>query len=388
MLRIITRVGCGALAALLAAGTNAQPLPWTGAPAPRVISKVIRRSPYELSIHLTVNGHPLTLDRSGVCSLVVTRYHDWPVPARSSWQWSDDIPHAAAVILPDQEGFVIQLPELCFWPRPGETGREQRAKPPLISQGTLDRFIPTVVWTRNARHIDSFEMYTAITGGALPSRHVRVNSIGVRAPGSQSHPIPATAAETALAERFNSAYLNGAGATYVAHAAYVRPVSGWEKDLQARTYFARHGGLLFIPAPGSPLAEPPDVANVYRALSKHLNIVDWGPAGAASYEVPMVLKGNDWVLDPSQRGVRIYYRYSEVQRVPGQRYYRIVIKRPGWGPEAPLLYKGFRLYPPMNGRQRTRYLQAHQDVRQVTDGRLFDPEASVLIGVGVFEMSR
>lgn len=79
--------------------------------------------------------------------------------------------------------------------------------------------------------------------------------------------------------------------------------------------------------------------------NRRSNIVQPGLAGGISYEVPMV-----------------------------------------W--EAPLAYKGFTLFPPMYARQRKRYLLTHTDVKQITDGRLFDPQASVLIGVGLFEMSR
>ena len=353
---------------------------------PRVSTKVLRRSPYELTVHLTVDGRPMTIDRPGVCSLVLTRYHNWPVPARSSWQWSDDIPYATAVILPDHEGVVIHLPELCFWPQRGETGRQQRATAPLITQATLAQVIPTVIWTRDVRHIDSFELYTSIKTGRLGPRHVWVDSIGVRVPGSGSHPTPPTPEEVALAKRFSN--LTGGGVNYVAHAAYVWPVSGWDQDPVARAYFARHKGLLFIPARGSPLVEPPDVANVYGILMKHRNVIHSGLANGILHEVPMVRQGNDWLLDPKLRGVEIYYAYSEAQRVPGQRYYRVVIKRAGGGTDAPLTYKGFKLFPPMNRRQRKRYLQSHTDVKQLTEGSLFDPEASVLIWVGSFEMSR
>ena len=355
---------------------------------PRVSSKVLRRSQYELTIHLSVDGHPMTIDRTGVCSLILTRYHNWPVPARTSWQWSDDIPYATAVILPDHEGVVIQLPELCFWPQRGQSGRQQRATAPLITQATLAQVVPTVIWTRDARHIDSFELYTSIKGGTIGPRHAWVSSISVRVPGPESHATPATADEAALANRFSLTHLAGGGVNYVAHAAYVWPVSAWDEDPVARSYFARHPGLLFIPARGSPLVEPPDVANVYDVLMKHRNVVHAGLAGSIFYQVPMVRKGNDWVLDPKLRGVQIYYDYSEVQRVPGQRYYRVVVKRTGWGTEAPLTYKGFKLFAPMNGKQRKLYLQSHTDVKQVRDGRLFDPQASVLIGVGFFEMSR
>ncbi len=389
MHRIITRVGCMALTAfLLAASMSARSLPRQDILMPRVSSKVLKRSPYELTIHLTVDGRPMTIDRTGVCSLILTRYHNWPVPSRTSWQWSDDIPYATAVILPDREGVVIQLPELCFWPQRGQTGRQERATAPLITQATLAQFIPTVIWIRDAHHVDSFELYTPSKGGTRGPRHAWVNSISVRLPGSESHTTPATPDETALANRFSLTHLASGSVNYVAHAAYVWPVAAWDKDPVARTYFARHKGLLFIPAPGSPLVEPPDVANVYGVLLKHRNIGRLGLAGGISYEVPMVFKGGAWVLDPKLRGVEIYYDYSEVQQVPGQRYYHIVVKRAGWGTEAPLAYKGFTLFPPMYARQRKRYLQTHADVKQITDGRLFDPEASVLIGVGFFEMSR
>lgn len=387
MLGIITRVIYGALAALLAVSTSARSPPWPNAMMPRVTSQIIAQAPYELTILLTVDGHPMTIDRSGVCSLVVTRYHNWPVPATSSWQWSDDIPYAAAVILPDHEGIVIQLPELCFWPYRGETRRQERATPPLIDHVTLARTIPTVIWIKDVRHIDSFELYTSIKDGAVGPRHVWVNSISVTPPGVGLHPTPATSEEASLAKRFSLSHLEGGNVNYVAHAAYVWPVSAWSKDPVALTYFAQHKGLLFVPARGSPQLESPDVASVYNILLKHLNVVP-GVANATLYEIPMVRRGNDWVLDPKLRGVRVYYDYSEVQRVPGQRYYRIVIKRPGWGTEAPLTYKGFKLFSPMYRRQRELYLQSHTDIKEVTDGRLFDPQSSVLIGVGVFEMSR
>jgi len=381
------QAGCIALALLLAVSTRADSFPWQYSNAPGVSSKVIKRTPYELIIHLMVDGHPMTFDRRGVCSLVVTRYHNWPTPARSSWQWSDDIPYAVAAILPDHEGVIIQLPELCFWPYRGESGRQERATAPLISQAALARVIPQVIWTRDVRHIDSFELYTPIKSGVLGPRHAWINSISVRVPDSESHPTAATPEEVALAQRFSLSHLGGGGVDYVAHAAYVWPVSAWDKDPVARTYFSKHKRLLFIPARGSPLVESSDVANVYGALLRHVTVVP-GLANAVLYEVPMVREGDDWVLDPTRRGVRTYYEYSEVQPVPGQRYYRTVVKRAGWGTEAPLTYKGFKLFAPMYRRQRERYLQSHTDIKQIMEGRLFDPEASALIGVGIFEMSR
>lgn len=404
---LASRAGYEALAALLALSVGV-----ACAQVPSVSTEVTRRTPYELTIHLTVDGRALSIDRTGTCRYTVQRYHDAPTRIGSIGQWADGLPGAIALVLPDREGVVIELPNLCPGapPHAGESDRELRAASPLIAAATLAHYTPAAIWTRDVRHIDSFELYPSIQAAPDAPLHVRVSNIGVSAPATDSHPVSATQEELALAQRFGWTQLaNAHNVNYVAHLAYVYPESRWGESALAREFFSTQRHLFVLPPYDAPGIDPK-----YKSVGEdvwHKALSD-DPAGnslgigagyvfgvpplrgsyneydQAYYEVPLVRAGSDWVLAPKLRGVRIYYDYSEIQAVPGKRYFQTVIKRPGWGQYAPLTYEGVRLYPPMNSRQKRLYLQRHSDVSRVTDGTLFDPRTRVLIHVGYAEISR
>lgn len=404
---LASRAGYRALAALLALGAGA-----ACAQVPSVSTEVTRRTPYELTVHLTVDGRPMEIDRAGMCQYTVQRYHNAPTRIGSIGQWTDGLPGATALILPDREGIVIELPNLCPGApaRAGESDREVRAASPLIATATLAHYIPAAIWIRDVRHIDSFELYPSIQAAADAPLHVRVSNIGVSPPAAARHPVSARPEEVALAQRFGWTQLaNAHNVNYVAHVAYVYPQSRWGESTLAREFFATQRHLFVLPPFNSPGIDPR-----YKSVGQdiwHRALAD-DPVGnsvgiaagytfglpplrgsyntddQAYYEVPMAHVGNNWVLDPKLRGIRIYYDYSEIQPVPGERYFRTAIKRPGWGPDAPLTYEGVTLYPAMNSRQKRLYLQRHPDIARVTDGTLFDPRTRVLIRVGYAEISR
>lgn len=371
---------------------------------PSVSTEVTQRAPYELIVHLVVDGHRLSIDRSGACEYAVHRYHNAPTRIESIGQWSDGLPGAIALILPDQEGVVVELPSLCpgVWAHSGELKRQVRATSPLIPSSTLAHYTPAAIWIRDVRHIDSFELYPSIETGPHARMHVRVRNIEVSSLATDSHPMTSTPQEIALAERFGWTQLADVHTTYVAHAAYVLPVSDWRQDVIIRKYISKHRGILILPARASP-----EVMKVRRAIVSHINNIHarvgyakgavfgvpplnghYGPADTEYYEIPMIRNGRAWELDPRRRGIRLYYDYSEIKRATGERFYQTIVKCPDCGPDEPLTYKGIKLYPIMNGRRRKLYLESHAAVKSITDGSLFDPDASVLITVGYFEISR
>lgn len=379
---------------------------------PSVTRQVTRRTPYELTLHLTVDGRPIGIDRTGTCQYTVERYHNAPTRIGSIGQWSDGLPGAIALILPDQEGVVVELPNLCpgGWVHPGESAREVQAASPLIGAATLADYTPAVIWMRDVRHIDSFELYPSIQADPEAPLHVRVRDTSVSPPAPQAHPVSATPEEMALAERFGwTQFTNAHNVNYVAHIAYVDPESHWGKSTLAREFFSTQHHLLVLPPFNSPDVDPRYKSVEQDILHKALaddpigNSVgiaaaysfgmppprgSYNPDDEAYYEIPLARTTDGWVLNPKLRGVRIYYDYSEIQAVPGQRYFQTVIKRPGWEPYEPLTYAGVKLYPAMNSRQKRLYLERHPDVSRVTDGTLFDPKTGALIHVGYAEISR
>ncbi|HEX5208327.1 MAG TPA: hypothetical protein VFW10_11115 [Steroidobacteraceae bacterium] len=401
------RVGYGALAVLLVLGAGV-----AYAQVPTVSTEVTRRTPYELTIHLIVDGRPMNLDRMGMCQYTVQRYHDAPTLIGSIGGWADGLPGAVALILPDQEGVVIELPNLCpgVVPRPGESNKEVQAASPLIAAATLVHYTPGAIWIRDVRRIDSFELYPSIQAASEAPLHVRVSNISVCPPEIDSHPVPATPGEAALAQRFGWTQLTNAhNVNYVAHVAYVYPESRWGESTLAREFFATQHQFFVLPpfnAPGidpryksvgrdiwqRALSDDPVGNSIGAAVGSIFGMPplrgSYNEYDQAYYEVPLVRAGSTWVLNPKLRGVRIYYDYSEIQRVPGKQYFQTVIKRPGWGPDAPLTYEGVKLYAAMNSRQKRLYLQRHPDVSKVTVGTLFDPRVRVLIRVGLAEISR
>lgn len=405
--RLASRVGYGALAALLALSARV-----ACAQVPSVSTDITRRTPYELTIHLTVDGRPMTADRTGMCQYTVQRFHDAPTRIGSIGRWADDLPGAIALVLPDQEGVVIELPNLCPGApaHPGESDRELQAASPLIAAATLAHYTPAAIWIPDVRHIDSFELYPSIQAAPDAPLHVRVSNIGVSSPAANSHPPPATPGEAALARRFGWTQLaNAHDVNYVAHVAYVFPESRWGRSPLAKEFFATQHHLFVLPPFNSSGIDPryksvlEDIwhrADSDDPVGNSVGIAagymfglpplrgSYNEYDQAYYEVPLARAGSGWVLDPKRRGIRIYYDYSEIQPVPGQRYFQTVVKCPGWGPDAPLTYGGIKLYPAMNDRQKRLYLQRHPDVSTVTDGTLFDPRTRVLIRVGYAEISR
>lgn len=377
---------------------------------------------YELAIHLTVDGQQELIDRIGRChygpsstggavqALETGKYSSsLEVPS-----WDDGFPGAVGLILQNHAAVVVELPNLCPGMNfSGKTNWEIKHTSPLLTD-LPSWYRPAVIWIKDVRQVDSFELYPSIARSSDAPMHVRITDIRVRALKQKQRVSSGTPQETALAQQFGWRQRNDTPSnTYVAQAAIVVPESAFDMDPFLREFFASQKHIIILPSASAQGTVP-----TYKAALDHIahdrklgfcggafgassflsnSAVDlklWNYATCLSYyEIPMRRKGDDWVLDPQSQGVRYYSAWRTLvmddardAANPGHPYLR---NSPFCGVcQMPLSYGGVTLYPAMNAREKRLYLMTHPGLSEITDGMIFDPQAKVVIWLAHLQFDR
>lgn len=289
------------------------------APSAQGSDQLIKKVPYVVKVRMTVDGKSMQAVRKGACLHYERHYGPNPAGITKNDYWIDQPPAVVAVVKPDHEGIVVLLPVLCTYPAFNKTKWTDQpdVNSPVIRLGK--NYVPAVIWIRDVRHFDHFQLYPSIQAGPEAPLHVRVNRVEVGTYSNNAH-IPApTEDEISLENRFGSDSFNAVSDQkfYVAHVAYVLPKTFWGHDTYLRKYFSRIKTLKVIKASATDKVSESVIRHFMGITNLHGDRYgepplrgSYLPSDMDYYEIPMVKQNGVWRLAKECRGIRFYKEFK------------------------------------------------------------------------------
>jgi hypothetical protein len=266
------------------------------------------RFPVAVTIEMTVDGSPVTLDRRIACQRLLSRSDLARAPAndpRIDYHWMPNL-KSFGQMLGEGSGVFAITPDIC-----------RELAPPGQRSGTsvhVEGYIPLVGWTATAATLDSFELYTNGTAFTRPEARVHLDRVAIdrTAPGTSQSVFDGFAhigwQEGSKGTRYLAVYgiaiereqwhldpALAAGFDGLDHPSFVlsdrrlnyratntRPPLAWFFSPNLAVKIARNGGGIAA-APISQKALP---ATIF----------------------PLRRDGNEWVGATAERGVMVFYR--------------------------------------------------------------------------------
>jgi hypothetical protein len=270
--------------------------------------------PIALSIELTVNGAPMTLDRVIWCQRWLgqkdLQYADTSIALNYNWY-----PNLKSFgqVLPDGSGVFVIAPDVCreFAP-PGES-----SGPWVPATG----YLPLIGWTPDARKLDTFDLY--VDGNALHRSDARVQARRVtieRAPRGAPQSAPDAFARIGWqAPSTKPEYAAVYGIAVTSDEWQHHPLLAPRlNNVEQPSFTLSDLPLTFPPYPAPPLSWL-FAPRLTVLINRNGGGVAAGPVHGRSGDdlpatvFPLRLKEGEWVAMPDEVGIIVFYPISRIK---------------------------------------------------------------------------